>query len=279
LKRRDFLKTTTTATAAAALTSSLSAAGHSDAPREYYELHCDHLKTGSRLKGNADPALLDNYLKDPFLPVVRDLGLKNTGVFTELEVDKKAGTSKPISNSPVWVLMTYPTLDSFVRVSASLNANSKIQKARVAYLQVPQRAPAFERVDSWLLLAFAGMPQMEIPAFSRDRIPTRVFEMRDYESHSEAKALVKMAMFDEGETELMRELGMNPVAYGQALSGPNLPHLRYFTSGPDLESHLANWGKFGPSAGWQKMKSDPKWADSTSRNTARFLAPKPYSEL
>ena len=67
--------------------------------------------------------------------------------------------------------------------------------------------------------------------------------MRDYESHSEAKALVKVAMFDEGETELMRELGMNPVAYGQALSRPILPHLLYFTSGPDLESHLANWGE------------------------------------
>ena len=279
LKRRDFLKTTTTATAVAALSSKLSAAGHSAAPREYYELRCYHLKAGSRLKANADPALLDDYLEDAFLPAVRRLGLKNTGVFTELDVDKKAGTRKPISNSPVWVLMSHASLDSFVRVSASLNANSKVQKAGVAYLQVPKQSPAFERVDSWLLLAFAGMPQMEIPAFSRDRIPTRVFEMRDYESHSETKALVKMAMFDEGETELMRELGMNPVAYGQALSGPNLPHLRYFTSGPDLETHLANWGKFGPSAGWQKMKSDPKWADSTSRNTARFLAPKPYSEL
>jgi len=110
--------------------------------------------------------------------------------------------------------MPHASLDSFVGVSASLNANAKVQKAGAAYLHVPKQAPAFERVDSWLLLAFAGMPQMEIPAFSRERIPTRVFEMRDYESHSETKALVKMAMFDEGETELMRELGMNPVAYG-----------------------------------------------------------------
>jgi len=279
LKRRDFLKTTTTVAAATALTSKLSAADHPDASREYYELRCYHLKAESRLKANADPALLDDYLKEAFLPAVRRLGLKNTGVFTELDVDKKAGTHKPIANSPVWVLMSHPSLDSFVHVSASLNADRKVQEAGADYLQVPKQAPAFERVDSWLLLAFASMPQLEIPAFSRDRIPTRVFEMRDYESHSEAKALVKMAMFDEGETELMRELGMNPVAFGQALSGPNLPHLRYFTSGPDLETHLANWAKFGPSAGWQKMVSDPKWANSTSSNTARFLTPKPYSEL
>ena len=49
---------------------------------------------------------------------------------------------------------------------------------------------------------------MTLPSFSKKRVPTRVFEMRDYESHSELKALSKMAMFDEGETEIMKDLGM-----------------------------------------------------------------------
>ena len=123
------------------------------------------------------------------------------------------------------------------------------------------------------------MPQMELPAFSRARTPSRVFEMRDYESHSEQKALAKMAMFDNGETQLMRDLGMNPMFFGQALSGPNLPHLRYITSGPDLSTHYANWSKFGPSEGWQKMKNDPRYKDSTSRNTSRMLTPKAYSGI
>jgi hypothetical protein len=77
----------------------------------------------------------------------------------------------------------------------------------------------------------------------------------------------------------MKELGMSPVCYGQSLAGPNLPHLRYFTGGPDLAAHLANWGKFGSHPIWNKLKGDPQFQDNTSKNTSRFLAPKPYSVI
>ena len=120
---------------------------------------------------------------------------------------------------------------------------------------------------------------MEVPAFSRSKTPTRVFEMRDYESYSELKALGKMAMFDNEEIALMRDLGVSPMFFGQALAGRDLPHLRYITGGPDLATHLANWKKFGPDPRWIKMKDLPQYADNTSRNTARFLTPKPYSQL
>ena len=103
--------------------------------------------------------------------------------------------------------------------------------------------------------------------------------MRDYESHSEVKALNKMAMFDDGEIALMKDLGMHPVFFGQALAGPDLPHLRYITCGPDLASHLAAWGKFGPDPRWAAMRDDPRYAGNVSRNTPRFLAPKAYSAI
>ena len=279
LPRRSFLKTTLAASATGMLASPLSAAAHAAPAREYYELRCYHLKADSRLKANANPALLDDYLEHAFLPALRKLGLKNTGIFTELEVDKQAGTRAPKPDSPVWVLMTHQSLDSYVQVTAALNADPAVQKAGADYLKAPKAAPAFERIDSWLLLAFAGMPQLNTPAFSKKRIPTRIFEMRDYESHSEERALAKMAMFNAGEIQVMKEIGINPVIFAQALSGPNLPHLRYITSGPDLDSHLAGWKKFGPHPIWQKLKQDPRYADSTSRNTTRFLTPKSYSEL
>ena len=167
----------------------------------------------------------------------------------------------------------------FPGLMAELNADATVQEAGRAYLETKKSEPGFERFDTWLLLAFKSMPKMELPAFSRNKTPTRVFEMRDYESHSEGRALNKMAMFDEGETQLMRDLGMSPVFFGQALAGPNLPHLRYFTSGPDLATHLANWKKFGPDPRWTKLKNDPQYADNTSLNTARFLVPKEYSQI
>ncbi|HEY0864841.1 MAG TPA: NIPSNAP family protein [Lacunisphaera sp.] len=280
LPRRDFLKTTLAASATVALGSPALAAGTKESTgREYYELRCYRLKADTRLKADANPALLDVYLERALLPALGQLGINHTGVFTELDVNKETETAAPKANSPVWVLIPHPSLDSFVRVSATLNADPAVQAAGAAYLQAPKASPAFERIDTWLLLAFAGMPKLELPAFCHDRVPTRVFEMRDYESHSEPKALSKMAMFDDGEIQLMRDLGMNPVFFGQALAGPNLPHLRYFTSGPDLTTHLAGWKKFGPDPRWTKMKNDPRYADNTSLNTARFLTPKSYSQI
>ncbi|HEY0968494.1 MAG TPA: hypothetical protein VGD88_13970 [Opitutaceae bacterium] len=281
MPRRSFLKTTLAAGATGALATSplaaQSAAAASD--REFYELRCYRLQAGTRLKQDPNAALLDGYLEGALLPALDALGVKNVGAFTELEVDKAAGTRAPKAGSPVWVLLTHANLASYVQVNATLTADAALQQKGGAYLKVPKATPAFERIDSWLYLAFKSMPKMEIPAFSRSRAPGRVFEMRDYESHSELAALNKMAMFDDGETQLMRDLAMHPTFFGQGIAGPNLPHLRYFTGGPDLATHLAAWAKFGPDPRWQKMRVDPIYADNTSLNTARFLTPKAYSAL
>lgn len=275
LRRRDFLKTSLAASASAALAPNVSAASRRPATsgREYYDLRSYRLKPG------APRAALHSYLEKALLPALDRRGIKNVGVFTELDVNKSAVTSTPKPDAPVWVLIPYTRLDSFVEVSSAINADAAVQKAGTEYLMARKADPAFDRIDSWLLLAFKSMPKMELPAFSKNRTPSRIFEMRDYESHSEVKALSKMAMFDEGETELMRDLGMSPVFFGQALAGPNLPHLRYITSGRDLASHLANWKKFGPDPRWQKMKDLPQYAENTSKNTARFLMPTAYSGI
>jgi hypothetical protein len=274
IQRREFLKTSVAATASAALAGTAAAAsGAGVSGREYYDLRA------YRPRPDRSLAPLDVYLEKALLPALGKRGIKNIGVFTELEVNKSAGTSTPKASSPVWVLVPHATLDSFVSVSADINNDPAVQAAGRDYLQAPKSSPAFDRIDSWLLLAFKSMPKLELPAFSKSKTPTRVFEMRDYESHSELKALSKMAMFDEGETTIMKDLGMSPVFFGQALAGPNLPHLRYITCGPDLATHLANWKKFGPDSRWAKLKDQPQYADNTSKNTARFLAPASYSQI
>jgi hypothetical protein len=278
LDRRAFLQTSLVATATAALGDQLDAAP-APAGREFYELRCYHLQDGTRLKADVNPARLDAYLEHALLPALGRLGIGGTGVFTELNVDKHLVLATPQPGSPVWVLIPHASLASFVQVSANLNADPAVHRAGAAYLEAPKSDPAFARIDTWLLLAFVGMPRMELPAFARNRVPTRVFELRDYESHSELKALSKMAMFNEGEIALMRDLGMNPTFFGQALAGPDLPHLRYMTGAADLASHLANWAKFGPDPRWQAMRDDPRYADNTSKNTSRFLAPKTYSQI
>ncbi len=274
LPRRDFLKTTLAASTAVALASrGVAASASASGGRDYYELRAYRLKPGASTAG------LESYLAKAFIPALNQRGVKNVGVFTELEVDKKAVTSKPKADTPLWVLVPHASLESFVSVSAELNADATVQQAGAEYLNVPKANPAFERVDTWLYRAFDGMTRTEIPAFSKAKVPTRVFEMRDYESHSERAALSKMAMFNNGEIPLMKDLGMSPVFFGQGIAGPNLPHLRYITCGKDLASHLAPWGKFGPDPRWVKLKEDPQYKDNTSKNTARFLAPTAYSQI
>ena len=286
LDRRDFLKTSLTLSAGAALSvptadalgeSALADVAAKD--REFYELRCYHRKADTRLKADADPTPLDAYLERALFPALAARHITNVGAFTEVDINRAAATMTPKAGSPLWLLIPHASFESFVRVSGEINDDRAVQAAGREYLELPKSRPAFERIDTWLLRAFAGMPRMEVPTFSRAKSSSRVFEMRDYESYSEAKALNKMAMFNETEITVMRDLGMSPMFFGQALAGRDLPHLRYFTGGVDLTAHLSAWAKFGADPRWVAIKDLPRFAENVSKNTSRFLVPTSYSAI
>lgn len=271
MQRRQFLKTTLTASAVASAaltlsTSSASAAAANAGPngdREYYELRAYRLKAG------APSTLLDAYLEKALIPALNERGIAHVGVFTEPEA--KDGPA-------VWVLIPHPSLESVASVAATLNRDAKVQSAGAEYLQTPKATPGFERIDSWLLLAFTGMPKHELTANTASRGP-RIFEMRSYESFSELKALKKMDMFNDGEIEVMKEVGLAPVFFAQALTGKDLPHLTYMTSATDRDAHKLHWAAFGKHPVWVKLRNDPQYADTVSKNTSRFLVPTAYSQI
>jgi hypothetical protein len=159
-----------------------------------------------------------------------------------------------------------------------LTDSSDVRAAAGEYFTSPSKAnPAFDRIDSSLLLAFTGQPKLRLAAARNS--PTRVFELRRYESYSEPKATLKIEMFNAGEIEVMHEVGLSPIFYGQALIGRDLPHLSYMTSGSDLDVHKEHWKAFGAHPTWTKLKNDPKYADTVSQITKRFLSPTAYSEI
>lgn len=239
------------------------AADRSSRRREHYELRIYRLKAGA----NRD--LLDSHLERAAIPAWNRLGIKPVGVFTEKE---------PKEGLAVYVLIPYPSLDAFGAAGVRLNADEEYQRAGATYLQTPKTNPAFERIDSWLLLAFAGMPKIELPSYSREN-KARLFELRTYESHSEVKALKKVEMFNSGEIQVMREVGLAPVFYGQALIGQNLPHLTYMLSAESDEAHKKHWKTFGDHPVWNKMKNDPQYADTVSNIRNWFLVPTAYSQI
>ncbi len=264
LSRRDFVKTSLAASAAALA----APASHASAPAapsgEYIELRSYRIRPG------ASHGLLDAYLEGALIPALNARGVRAVGVFTETE---------PKDGVAVWVLIPHPSLESAAGVDASLNADPAVLAAGAKYLTSPTTAaPAFDRIDSWLFLPFAGLPSLAVPALAAARKP-RILELRIYESFSEVKALKKVAMFNAGEIGLMQDLNLSPVFYGQALLGRDLPQLTYLLCSPDLETHKKNWSAFLAHPVWLALKNDPQYADTVSKVTSRFMVPAAYSQI
>ncbi len=267
INRRDFLKTTLAASATAALagpTASALEPGAAASGRDYYELRCYRLKAG------ASHALLDAYLEGALIPALNARGIEAVGVFTE--PDAKDGPA-------VWVLIPYSSLGLMGIVTAAINEDPAVRTAGAEYLRSPTSAqPAYDRIDSWLMLAFSGLPRLAVPALARGGKP-RIFEMRTYESPGELKALKKVEMFNAGEIGVMQELNLSPVFYGQVLVGRDMPELTYMLCSQDMETHKRNWDGFLAHPTWVRLKNDPQYADTVSHITSRFLAPAAFSQI
>jgi len=269
MKRREFLTTSLAASTLVGLSCSTGKeeVHHEDKSgkkQEYYELRAYRLKVG------ASTELIDGFLEKAAIPALNRLGIRPVGVFKEIEPSKEVQS--------VFVLIPYASLEVYAHASVRVNADPEYQQAGAAYLQTPKSKAAYERIDSWLMRAFAGQPRIALPPYSVAK-QSRLFELRTYQSHSESKALKKVEMFNSGEIETMHEVGLAPIFYGQALIGPNLPHLTYMTSGPDQKAHQGHWDAFGKHPTWVRLKDDPQYADTVSKIDKWFLAPAAYSQI
>lgn len=260
MKRREFI---TTSLAASALASLSAAAAEPKAAQEYYQLRVYRLKAG------ADHELLDNYLSKAAIPALNRLGSATVGAFTEIE---------PKNAPAVYVLIPYATFEGIASTAPRLHADPEYKAAAADYLNAPPSKPAYERIDTWIMRAFAGIPKLELAGYSKEK-KDRIFELRTYESYSESKALKKVEMFNDGEIDVMREVGLAPVFFGQALAGANLPHLTYMLSGENREAHKQHWDAFGKHPTWKKMSSDPQYKDTVSKIYNKFLQPTAYSQI
>ncbi len=261
--RREFLRNAALASAATALSGTALAAEAAPA-RDYLELRAYRLKPG------APHTLLDGYLEKALIPALNKRRIRAVGVFTEPDAP---------DGPAVWVLIPHASLESMHAVTASINTDAAVLAAGADYLRGPNKNnPAFDRIDSWLHLSFAGLPRLEVPALASSH-SSRVFELRIYESFSELTALKKVDMFNAGEIDVMKDVGLSPVFYGQALVGRDMPHLSYMLCSADRETHKVNWQKFIDHPTWKRLVADPQYADTVSKITSRFLVPTSYSQI
>lgn len=265
MKRRDFLQSTLAATGLASL--KLRAADSAAAPpaREYYELRRYHLRRGPNQKR------FDDYVRDAAIPAMNRLGLGPIGVFHVM-----TGSDSPSA----YALIPYASLEQFATTPARLAADAVYQKAGADFINTPATDPAYIRVESSLMVAFEGMPKLEVPAAAKNRQP-RIFELRVYESHSKKANRKKIEMFNVGEIALFRRTGLTPVFFGETLVGARLPNLTYLLVFDNMAARDRNWSIFAGDPEWKQLSTTPGYTDPeiVSNISNCFLRPAPYSQI
>jgi NIPSNAP len=230
--------------------------------RQWYELRVYTLKNSNQQK------LVEDYWQNAAIGAYNRLGSKNIGVFTEM---------KPEGQTKIFVIIPFNNLKDFMGATDKLLKDETYQKAAAAYLNAPAAAPAYDRIESSLLQAFDGMPALQIPGNKE-----RIFELRRYESATEAAGKKKIDMFDNvGEIAIFKRTGLTPVFFGETIIGGMRPNLTYMLTFKDMEDHDKSWKSFGSDAEWKRISALPGYENSNivSRITRTFLIPAAYSQI
>jgi hypothetical protein len=268
MERREFL-TSSLAASAVALTKQSSAQSSSPTAsggeREYYELRKYHLQTGPQI------ALTDHYLADALIPALNRLGIAPVGAF-HLDIGPDTPT--------LYLLLPSSKLETLATAELHLMKDEQFMKAAEPFWSAPATAPAFQRIDSSLLIAFEGWPRLTPPSATAHN-GKRIFQLRTYESPSNQDHVRKVEMFHHGEFEIFQSAGFAQVFYGDTLIGARMPNLTYMLSFADTNDLNAKWDIFRNDPAWKKLKASPRYGfeEIVSNISNLILSPTAYSQI
>ncbi len=262
MERRAFVKSSLLLSSLPALIPDSGRDSFKKTKQEFYELRT------YTLKNEVQEQIIDNYFQTAAIPALNRLGSKTVGVFKEL---------KPEGQTKIFVIIPFASLDDFLKIEEKLAKDATYQQEGAAYLNAPATEPAYDRIESSLLKAFTKVPRMEVPPNK-----PRIFELRRYESASEAAGKKKIEMFnDGGEIDIFKKVGLTPVFFGETIIGGMRPNLTYMLTYDDMEEHDKNWKTFGSDPEWKKISIIPEYTNAkiVSRITRTFLVPAAFSQV
>jgi hypothetical protein len=229
--------------------------------RQYYELRRYHLRSGPGVK------LANSFLQDAFIPAANRLGVKPVGAFNVV-----VGPSSP----SLYVLLPTTSLEPLVMLDSRLAADAEYAKTGAPFLEAPATSPAYDRMESSLMIAFEGWPKIQPPGTG-----PRIFELRTYESPSDRDHVRKVEMFNSGEFEIFHRAGFRSVFFGDTLVGSRLPNLTYMLAFDDLGQREKLWSTFGSLPEWKKLSGSERYAfeEIVSSITNVILGPTAYSQI
>jgi hypothetical protein len=264
--RRLFLNTSLAASTAALASAQGTAGGEgSGGQREYYELRRYQLRSGPA------PRIVEKYMAESFIPGLNRIGLKTIGAFT-----LTLGPQTPA----LYVLIPSTSLDQLANAESRLASDEEYLKTGAPFLAASAKEPAYERLESSLMIAFEGWPKLVVPPVTAQK-GKRIFQLRTYESPSYKAHRTKVKMFHNGEFEIFRKAGFWQVFYGETLIGSRLPNSTYMLSYPDLSELNAKWDAFFSAPEWKKLAAAPEfnYEATVSNVTNLILAPTSYSQI
>ena len=180
----------------------------------------------------------------------------------------------------LYLLLPSANLETLANAGLRLRSDQEFLAAADAFWNAPAASPSFVRIESTLLIAFEGWPEVTVPPATATH-GKRVFQLRTYESASDRDHVRKVAMFHAGEFEIFRKVGFWNVFFGDALIGPRLPHLTYMLSFADLNQMNDLWAAFRDDADWKKLNTMAEYTFEpiVSNITNLVLTPAAYSQI
>lgn len=233
---------------------------------EFYQLTVYHYSSVQQEQ------LLDNYLQNALLPALHRNNMNKLGVFKAIAND--TGALKTL-----YVLMPVKNLEVLSKIQEKLQADNEYQTAGAAYINAPNNAPAYTRIETILLKAFSLAPALQVPGLKAAK-KDRVYELRSYESATEKIFKNKVHMFNEGdEIGIFKKLNFNAVFYSEVVAGGKMPNLMYMTSFESMDDRNAHWKAFGSDTSWVKLKTMPQYQNNVSHIDITFLRGAEYSDF
>lgn len=234
--------------------------------REFYQLAVYHFTSSDQEK------ILDDYFQNALLPALHRVGVTKAGVFKSWANDTSA-------NKTFYVLLPLSSLDKAVQIQEKLNKDEQYRSTASAYLNADYKNPPYSRTETILLHAFPLAPTLQLPALTSSK-RNRVYELRSYESATQAKAENKVKMFNQGdEIGLFKRLGFNAVFYAEVVAGSKMPNLMYMTSFENKAARDEHWKTFGNDPYWKQLSALPEYQNNVSHIDISFLYPTDYSDF
>jgi hypothetical protein len=270
MDRRAFLSSSLAASAVSIAKASEAIAqvgsASATASPEYYDLRRYQLVSGPGTK------LTDDYFSGALVPALNRMGIGPVGAFSVY-----FGPETPA----YYLLMPSAKLEALVTAELGLVKDAVFMKAAAPFWDAPAGSPPYIRIESSLLRAFPGYPKVTPPASAATN-GKRIYQLRQYQSPTNADHVRKVEMFHQGEFGIFAKAGATGVFYADTLIGPRLPNLTYMLSFPDMASLEADWEKFSADPDWKKLSSDPRYKldpPTVSNITSLVLRPLAYSQV